>query len=85
MWQALPEDSTGWCAWLFLQGFGVPSRTKTTTPRASLTRDPGQRAKTFAQKWRRLENFVGLAGTTNFPFLYWALWFSTDLPLSTRG
>ena len=55
------------CTWWFLQGFGVPPRIKTTTPRLSLTRDPNKRAKTFAQLWRRLENVSGLAGTTQFP------------------
>ena len=29
-------------------------------------------AKIICSKWRRLENFVGLAGTTHFPFLCWA-------------
>ena len=68
-WQALPEDSTGSCAMWFLQGFAVPPCTETTTPGPSLTGYPSQRGKTFAPKWQKHENVVGLAGTTAFSLI----------------
>ena len=67
-WRALPEDSTGLCAWWCLQGFGVPPRTETTTPRPSLTRDPSQRAKSFAQNGEGLKTSLGWRVQPIFPF-----------------
>ena len=67
-WQALPEDSAGLCAWWCLQGFGVPPRTETTTPRPSLTRDPSQRAKSFAQNGEGLKTSLGWRVQPIFPF-----------------
>ena len=75
-WQALPEDSTGLCAWWCLPGFGVPPGTETTTPRPSLTRNPSPRATTFAQngeglkislRWRVQPIFPSCVGRDGFP------------------
>ena len=67
--QVLPGDSAGFCAWWFLQGFGALPRTKTTTPRPSLTRDPSQQAKIFAQKMAKASKLEWVGGHNPFsPF-----------------
>ena len=45
----------------------------------------GSELKHLLKYWRMLANASGLAGTTRFPLLHWAWWFSTNLSLSTRG
>ena len=47
----------------------MPPRTETTTPRPSLTRDPSQRAKSFAQNGEGLKTSLGWRVQPIFPFV----------------
>ena len=83
-WQALPEDSTGLCAWWCLKGFGVPPRTETTTLRPSLTRDPSQRAKSFAQNGEALKTSLGWRVQPIFLFVLGVMVFHRFALVHTR-
>ena len=59
-------------------------RTGTTTPRPSLTRDPSQRAKSFAQNGEGLKNSLGWRVQPIFPFVLGVMVFHRFALVHTR-
>ena len=62
----------------------MPPCTETTTPRPSLTRDPSQRAKSFARNGEGLKNSLGWRVQPIFPFVLGVMVFHRFALVHTR-